>query len=99
MSRLQPARHGARRSEARVLRFLPRESERSGAQVRYTRNQHHQVRARAETWEHCLAAMECGFSLVQRPSMEHGATGARGMPPFLLRKSVLPRARPGPYFT
>ena len=66
----------ARASEARVLRLLPRESERSGAQARYTRNPPHQVRARAGTWEHGLAPKKGGFSLVQRPSIAHGASAA-----------------------
>ena len=58
------AARGARTSEAHVLRLLPRESERSGAQACYTRKPLHQVRARAGTWEHCLAPKEGGFSLV-----------------------------------
>ena len=40
----------ARASEAHMLGLVPRESERSGAQARYTRKQTHAVRGRAGTW-------------------------------------------------
>ena len=50
-----PARRGARASEAPVLDLVPRESERSGAQARYTRKPPRAVRGRAGTWEHGLA--------------------------------------------
>ena len=50
----------AHASEANALRLLPRESERSGAQVRYTRKPPYQVRTRACTWGHCLAPMKGG---------------------------------------
>ena len=42
----------ARASEAHVLGLVPRESERSGAQARYTRKPPRAVRGRAGTWEH-----------------------------------------------
>ena len=54
MEQEPPAQRGVRTSEARVLRLLPRESERSGAQVRCTRKPPREVRASAATWEHGL---------------------------------------------
>ena len=51
MDRVSPARRGARASEAPVLGLVPRESERSGAQARYTRKPPRAVRGRAGTWE------------------------------------------------
>ena len=51
MDRVSPARRGARASEAHVLGLVPRESERSGAQARYTRKPPRAVRGRAGTWE------------------------------------------------
>ena len=48
----------ARASEAHVLGLVPRESERRGAQARYTRKPPREVRGRAGTWEHGLAPKE-----------------------------------------
>jgi hypothetical protein len=55
---MPPERRGARPSKARVVRLLPRESERSGAQARYTRNPHRNVKTRAGMWKHGLAQQE-----------------------------------------
>ena len=76
MERPQPARRGAHARQARVLRLLPRESQRSGAQARYMRKPAHEVDAMAGTWEHGLAPKNGGLSLVQCPSIGHGATTA-----------------------
>ena len=51
------ARH-ARASEANVLGLVPRESERRGAQARYTRKPPRAVRGRAGTWKHGLVPKE-----------------------------------------
>ena len=48
----------ARESEVHVLGLVPSESERSGAQARYTRNLPREVRGRAGTCEHGLAPKE-----------------------------------------
>ena len=53
--RLPPAWRDARAQQARVLRLFPRESQRNGAQARYTRKPPHEVRARAGTWERTRA--------------------------------------------
>ena len=58
VDRASPARRGARASEAHVLGFVPRESERRGAQARYTRKPPRAVRGRTGTWEHGLAPKE-----------------------------------------
>ena len=76
MERPQPARRSARARQAHVLRLLPRERQRSGAQARYTRKPAHEVGAAAGTWEHGLAPKKGGLSLVQCPSIGHGATTA-----------------------
>ena len=55
MERIPPARRNVSAQQARVVRLLPRESQRSGAQARYTRKPPHEVRARADTSEHGLA--------------------------------------------
>ena len=65
MNRLQSARRGACTSEARVLRFLPRGSERIGAHARYTRNPPHQVSIRVGTSEHGRALRKTAVSLAQ----------------------------------
>ena len=89
---LLPARRGVHAQQARLLCLLPKESQRSGAQARCTRNVSHEVRARAGTWEHGLAPKKGGFSLVQCPFMVNGAntgsaarraraTSARAAPP------------------
>ena len=49
MERLPPARRGTRVQQVRVLRLLPRESQRSGEKALYTRKAPHEVRARAGT--------------------------------------------------
>ena len=49
MEQLPPARRKVRAQQARVLRLLPRESQRSGAQARYAFKPPHEVRARAGT--------------------------------------------------
>ena len=76
MERFPPARRCARAQQARVLRLLPRESQRSGAQAHYTRKPPHEVRARAGTWEHGLAPKEGGCSLVRCPSVAHRKSAA-----------------------
>ena len=70
-------RRGVRAQQARVMRLLPRESQRSGAQAHYTRKPTREVRTRAGTREPCLAPKKGGFSLVQCPSMIHEAITAR----------------------
>ena len=52
------AQRGVRASQARELSFVPRESERSGAQAHDTRKPPREVRVRAGTWEHGLAQQE-----------------------------------------
>ena len=64
------------RGAARVLRLLPRESQRSGAQARFTRKPPHEVRIRAGTWDHGLAPKKGGFSLVQCSFIVHVAIAA-----------------------
>ena len=76
VERPQPARRGARARQARVLRLLPRESQRSGAQARYTRKPALEVGAAAGTWEHGLAPKKGGLSLVQCLSIGHEVTTA-----------------------
>ena len=61
----------ARASEAHVLGLVPRESERRGAQARYTRKPPRAVRGRAGTWEHGLAPKE--RRLLARAVPFHGA--------------------------
>ena len=58
MEQVLPARRGGCTSQARVLRLLPRESERSGAQTCYTRNPPRNVKSRAGMWKHGLAQQE-----------------------------------------
>ena len=58
MKQVALARRGVRASEAQVLGFVPRESERRDAQARYTRKPPRAVRGRAGTWEHGLEPKE-----------------------------------------
>ena len=55
-----PARRSVRAQQARVLRLFLRESQRSGAQARYTRKLTHEARAKADSLEHGLAPKEGG---------------------------------------
>ena len=66
----------ARASQARVLRHLPRESQRSGVQAHYTHKPPHEVWGKDRTWEPGLATKKGGFSLGQYPSIVHGAIAA-----------------------
>ena len=88
---MPPAQRAARAQQARLLRLLPGESQRSGAQACYTRKPPHEVRDRAGTWKHGLASKKGGVSLVQHSCVEHEvipasaarrarSTGARAAP-------------------
>ena len=67
MNRVQPARRGVRGPQARVLRLLPTESERSGA-IACAHTCNRAVRETAAgTSQHGLAPKERGPSLVQWP--------------------------------
>ena len=87
------------RAQAPVLRLLPRDRQRSGAQARYTRKPSHEVGAAAGTWEHGLAPKKGGLSLVQCHSTGHGVTaagavrGARLRQPSVLRLLTRERQR------
>ena len=90
------SRRGAARAASARVAPPPRESKRSGAQARYTRKPTHEVRAAAGTWEHGLPPKKGGLSLVQCPSIGHGATtagarSARARQAPVLR--LLPRER------
>ena len=68
------ARH-ARTSQVRVLGLVPRESERSGTQARYTRKPPREVRARAGTCgSTALRSKKVGFSLVRCLSIAHAVS-------------------------
>ena len=82
----------ARAQQARVLRLLPRESQRSGAQAHYTRKPPHEVRARSGTWEHGLAPKKGGFLLVRCPFMAHEAIAAS-----VARRARATSARAAPF--
>jgi len=59
-----------------VLRFSPRERQRSGAHARYTHKPALEVSVKAGTLEHGLAPKRGGLSLEQCPSMERKASTA-----------------------
>ena len=59
--------------------------------TRYTRKPPRQVRARAGTWEHGLAPKKGGLSLVQCPSIAHGANATS-----VARRARSTSARAGP---
>ena len=72
----QPPQRSAHARRAPVLRLLPRDSQRCGAQARCIRKPAHEVNAKAGTWEHGLAPKTGGLSLVQCPSIGRKATTA-----------------------
>jgi len=69
-------RGAAHARQAPVLRLLPRDSQRGGAQAHYTRKPAHEVDAAAGTWKHGLPTKKGGLSLVQCPSIGHEAITA-----------------------
>ena len=77
----QPARHGARAQQARVLRLLLRDSERSGALARATRKPAAQVEAARGTSQHGRTPKEICFSPMRWPFIALEQTTTSAAPP------------------
>ena len=93
---------GARARQAPVLRLLPRETPRTGAQARHMRKPAYEVNAAAGTWEHGFQPNNGSLSLGQCPSIGHGATPAiavRGARAASARAAPLPRRQPAQFRT
>ena len=74
-----------------MLRLLSRESQRSGAQARYTHKLPHEVKRSAGTWERGLAPKKGDLSLVQRPSIAHRAIAANAARHAHAQQARVPR--------